>query len=234
MSRVLELLGYQPKTRKGHQLRGPCPIHGSSNPQSDIFAAHLGKQVYDRHHCKSGGDQLKLWQAIQKQPLYWATLKLCRAAQIEPPWLNPNRLSSCKSQPPAHLATAEPATQNAAIRFPFQPRTTACPQTSVQLCIVHMVRAALRYVSNDDSQAVVADLKKIYQAAAAIEAEQALDNFAHAWDDKYPTISRVWRAKWADIVTLFDFPYPIRKAIYTTNAIALSESHHGLRARART
>jgi DNA primase len=99
MSRVLELLAYQPKTRKGHQLRGPCPIHGSSNPHSDVFAAHLGKQVYYCHHCRSGGDQLKLWQAIQKQPLYWATLKLCQATQIEPPWLNPNRLSSCKSRP---------------------------------------------------------------------------------------------------------------------------------------
>lgn len=95
----------------------------------------------------------------------------------------------------------------------------AYPQTSVQLCIVHLVRAALRYVSTQDSQAVVADLKKIYQAATVVEAEQALDAFAQAWDAKYPTIAKVWRAKWADIITLFDYPPPIRKAIYTTNAI---------------
>jgi len=95
----------------------------------------------------------------------------------------------------------------------------AYPQTSVQLCIVHLVRAALRYVSSEDSKQVVRDLKKIYQSVTVIEAEQALDEFAQAWDDKYPTIAKQWRAKWADIVTIFDFPAPIRKAIYTTNAI---------------
>ena len=96
---------------------------------------------------------------------------------------------------------------------------TAYPQTSVQLCIVHLVRAALRYVSDQDSKAVVRDLKKIYQSATVIEAEQALEDFAQAWDEKYPTISKMWRAKWADIITLFDYPPPIRRAIYTTNAI---------------
>jgi len=95
----------------------------------------------------------------------------------------------------------------------------AYPRASVQLCIVHLVRAALRYVSSEDSKQVVRDLKKIYQAATVIEAEQALDEFAQAWDDKYPTIAKQWRAKWTDIVTIFDFPAPIRKAIYTTNAI---------------
>jgi transposase-like protein len=96
---------------------------------------------------------------------------------------------------------------------------TAYPQTSVQLCIVHLVRAALRYVSTEDSKPVARDLKKIYQAATVLEAEQALGEFAQAWDAKYPTIAKQWRSKWADIVTLFDFPAPIRKAIYTTNAI---------------
>jgi transposase-like protein len=95
----------------------------------------------------------------------------------------------------------------------------AYPQTSVQLCIVHLVRAALRYVSTEDSKPVARDLKKIYQAATVIEAEAALDQFAQVWDAKYPTIAKQWRAKWADIVTLFDFPPAIRRAIYTTNAI---------------
>jgi putative transposase len=95
----------------------------------------------------------------------------------------------------------------------------AYPQTQVQLCIVHLVRAALRYVSNEDSTQVIIDLKKIYQAATVEEAEAALEEFAQAWDAKYPTIAKVWRAKWTDIITLFDFPPPIRKAIYTTNAI---------------
>ena len=95
----------------------------------------------------------------------------------------------------------------------------AYPQAKVQLCLVHLVRAALRYVSSEDSQAVVRDLKKIYQAATVLEAEQALDALAQAWDEKYPTIAKMWRAKWTDIITLFDFPPAIRKAIYTTNAI---------------
>jgi len=95
----------------------------------------------------------------------------------------------------------------------------AYPETKVQLCIVHLVRAALRYVSTADSQPVAADLKKIYGAATLVEAEQALENFAQAWDAKYPTITKTWRAKWTDIITLFDFPPPIRRAIYTTNAI---------------
>jgi transposase-like protein len=95
----------------------------------------------------------------------------------------------------------------------------AYPKARVQLCIVHLVRAALRYVSTEDSKSVVGDLKKIYQAATLEEAEQALDEFAQAWDAKYPTIAKQWRGKWTDIITLFDFPPPIRKAIYTTNAI---------------
>jgi transposase-like protein len=95
----------------------------------------------------------------------------------------------------------------------------AYPQAAVQLCIVHLVRAALRYVSTEDSKPVARDLKKVYQAATVEEAEAALDAFAQAWDAKYPTIAKQWRAKWVDIITLFDFPPPIRRAIYTTNAI---------------
>ncbi|HEU0369719.1 MAG TPA: IS256 family transposase [Candidatus Acidoferrum sp.] len=95
----------------------------------------------------------------------------------------------------------------------------AYPQATVQLCLVHLVRAALRYVSTEDSKPVVADLKKIYQAATVVEAEQALDAFAQAWDAKYPTIAKAWRSKWADIITLFDYPPAIRRVIYTTNAI---------------
>jgi transposase-like protein len=92
-------------------------------------------------------------------------------------------------------------------------------RTKVQLCVVHLVRAALRYVVDKDSKAVARDLKKIYNAATLLEAETALEEFAQAWDEKYPTISKTWRARWTDIITLFDFSWPIRKAISTTNAI---------------
>lgn len=95
----------------------------------------------------------------------------------------------------------------------------AYPQAKVQLCLVHLVRAALRYVSAEDSRAVIAGLKQIYQAATVMEAEQALEDFAQAWDARYPTIAKTWRGKWTDIITLFDFPPAIRRAIYTTNAI---------------
>jgi transposase-like protein len=95
----------------------------------------------------------------------------------------------------------------------------AFPQTKVQLCIVHLVRSALRYVTDTDSREVAADLKTIYQSATAEEAEGALESFAAKWDAKYPTIAKSWRAKWGEIVPLFEFPTPIRKAIYTTNAI---------------
>jgi len=95
----------------------------------------------------------------------------------------------------------------------------AYPQTKVQLCIVHLVRAALKYVTTEDSKPLVADLKKIYRAATVLEAEEALEKFAEVWGVKYPTIVKQWRLKWNDIITLFDFPPPIRKAIYTTNAI---------------
>lgn len=96
---------------------------------------------------------------------------------------------------------------------------TVYENTKVQLCVVHLVRSALRYVSDADAKAVARDLKKIYNAATLPEAEAALEQFASTWDEKYPTISKSWRSKWPDIITLFDFPWPIRKAISTTNAI---------------
>jgi transposase-like protein len=89
----------------------------------------------------------------------------------------------------------------------------------VQLCVVHLVRAALRYISDHDSPAVARDLRKIYQAATLIEAEQALEDFTQAWQASYPTLCKMWRAKWPDVLTLFDFPAPICKAISTTDAI---------------
>jgi putative transposase len=95
----------------------------------------------------------------------------------------------------------------------------AFPRTKVQLCIVHLVRAALKYVTDADSREVATDLKTIYQSATVLEAEESLTKFATKWEAKYPTIVKQWRAKWGDIITLFEFPQAIRKAIYTTNAI---------------
>jgi transposase-like protein len=95
----------------------------------------------------------------------------------------------------------------------------AFPRTKVQLCIVHLVRAALKYTTDKDSRPVAADLKAIYQAATVLEAEQMLDQFEAKWGDRYPTVVKQWRLKWSDITAMFEFPAAIRKAIYTTNAI---------------
>lgn len=93
------------------------------------------------------------------------------------------------------------------------------PQTHIQLCIIHMVRNSLKYVSWKDYKAVTSGLKAVYQAPTEEAALMALDVFAGAWDDKYPQISKSWRAHWENLNTLFSYPPDIRKAIYTTNAI---------------
>lgn len=93
------------------------------------------------------------------------------------------------------------------------------PNSKIQLCIVHMVRNSLKYVSWKDYKAVTADLKKIYQSATEVEARQALEQFAETWDAQYPKIAQSWRNHWENLITLFDYPPEIRKAIYTTNAI---------------
>jgi len=96
---------------------------------------------------------------------------------------------------------------------------TTYPQTRIQLCIVHMVRNSMKFVPWKNYKSVAADLKKIYQSATEEEALLALDQFSEIWDEKYPQISRSWRAHWHNLNTLFDYPEDIRKAIYTTNAI---------------
>jgi len=101
------------------------------------------------------------------------------------------------------------------------------PHTAVQLCIVHKVRASLKYVPWKERKAVAADLRRLYAAATLTEAEAALDDFARAWDAKYPAISRSWRADWANLTVFFDYPPEIRKVIYTTNAI--ESLNHSLR-----
>jgi transposase-like protein len=96
---------------------------------------------------------------------------------------------------------------------------TVYPDTHIQLCIVHMVRNSMKFVPWKDYKAIATDLKAIYQSATEDEALQALDQLAERWDDKYPQISKSWRAHWQNLNTLFNYPPDIRKAIYTTNAI---------------
>ena len=93
------------------------------------------------------------------------------------------------------------------------------PKAAVQLCIVHMVRHSLNYVSWKRRPEVAADLKRIYQSATLDEAEQRLGEFEAKWDDEYLPIGQSWRRNWARLTPFFDYPPEIRKVIYTTNAI---------------
>lgn len=93
------------------------------------------------------------------------------------------------------------------------------PKTLTQLCIVHLVRASLRYVTAKDSKAVIAALKAIYQSATLEEAEHELAALENVWGGKYRAVIRLWRGNWDNIIPFFQFPMEIRKVIYTTNAI---------------
>lgn len=93
------------------------------------------------------------------------------------------------------------------------------PHTDIQLCIVHVVRNSLRFVSWKDYKAVTSGLKAIYQASTEENALKSLDIFCDQWNHQYPKIGESWRANWENIRTIFSYPAEIRHAIYTTNAI---------------
>ena len=93
------------------------------------------------------------------------------------------------------------------------------PQAQVQLCIVHLVRASLNYVNWKERKQVAADLKEIYRAATATQAEMELSIFQAKWGAKYQAIGKLWKENWTHVVPFFEFPAEVRKVIYTTNAV---------------
>jgi putative transposase len=93
------------------------------------------------------------------------------------------------------------------------------PQAQVQLCIVHLMRASLNYVTWKDRKQVAAELKPIYRAATAEQAAAELEGFISRWGLKYQAIGKLWREQWARVIPFFAFPPEIRKVIYTTNAV---------------
>jgi putative transposase len=93
------------------------------------------------------------------------------------------------------------------------------PQTQIQLCIVHLVRASLNYVNWKERKQVAGDLKEIYRAATAIQAEMELNAFQAKWGSKYQAVGKLWRENWTHVVAFFEFPAEVRKVIYTTNAV---------------
>ncbi len=96
---------------------------------------------------------------------------------------------------------------------------TVYPDTDVQLCIVHVVRSSLKFVSYKDRKAVAGELKRIYTAATEETALVALEEFCSVWDEKYPMIGKSWKDRWTEIIPFLAYPAEIRKVIYTTNAI---------------
>jgi putative transposase len=92
------------------------------------------------------------------------------------------------------------------------------PKAQVQLCIVHMVRASLKYVTWQDRKKAAGDLKLVYRAATADEAERQLGAFEAKWP-KYPAVARLWRENWERVIPFFAFPEEVRKVVYTTNAV---------------
>lgn len=93
------------------------------------------------------------------------------------------------------------------------------PRAQIQTCIVHQIRHSLSFVPWKDREAVAKDLKNIYNAENVDAASAALEAFCEKWDKKYPAIGSSWRRNWERIIPFLDYPQPIRKMIYTTNAI---------------
>jgi transposase-like protein len=101
------------------------------------------------------------------------------------------------------------------------------PQTTVQTCIVHLIRNSLAFVSWKDRKRILPDIKAIYRAETAEAAAARLDEFEAKWGARYPAIGPTWRRAWEQVVPMFAFPPAIRKMIYTTNAV--ESLHRSLR-----
>ena len=94
------------------------------------------------------------------------------------------------------------------------------PQVTVRTCIVHLLRRSLADASYKERRVLAAALKTIYRAPTRAAAEEALDSFeAGPWGEKYPAIVRSRRSAWEQVAPFFAFSQPIRRAVYTTNAI---------------
>jgi len=93
------------------------------------------------------------------------------------------------------------------------------PQTQVQLCIIHLLRNSLKYVSWKERKEVAADLREVYAATTVELAESALSRVEEKWNPSYPLVARPWRNNWERVIPFFQYPPEIRKVIYTTNAI---------------
>ena len=93
------------------------------------------------------------------------------------------------------------------------------PRATVQLCVVHLVRASLRYASKAHWGPITKALRQVYTAPTLDAAEAAFADFEHAWGGRYPALIRVWRNAWETFTPFLQYPPEIRRIVYTTNAI---------------
>ena len=93
------------------------------------------------------------------------------------------------------------------------------PKLDIQLCIVHLVRSSLKYVSYKYRKELARDLKEIYHAGTLEGAQAALLRLGEKWNEMSPAIYSLWERNWENIITIFTYPAEIRRVIYTTNAI---------------
>jgi len=84
---VLHLLEFQPCSRHGDQLRGPCPVHGSSNPRSRSFSVNLRLGRYHCFGCGSRGNALELCSAVRGISVWASAIELCESLRVEVPWI---------------------------------------------------------------------------------------------------------------------------------------------------
>ncbi|MFD5521058.1 IS256 family transposase [Streptomyces sp. NPDC127066] len=103
---------------------------------------------------------------------------------------------------------------------------TVWPQTVVQTCVVHLIRASLRYASRRDWAEVARDLKPVYTAVNEEEARQRLADFDATWGKRYPSIAGTWQRAWSEFVPFLGLPDAIRQVVYTTNAIESLNAHY--------
>ena len=93
------------------------------------------------------------------------------------------------------------------------------PKTTVQTCLVHLIRSSLRYVPRREREQVARDLKPIYTAADADAAQAELEAFDEKWGTRFPVITQAWLNAWEHVIPFLAFPAEVRRVIYTTNAI---------------
>lgn len=96
---------------------------------------------------------------------------------------------------------------------------TIFPQSRTQICVVHQIRNACKYVVWKDKKEFTKDMKTIYDAPTKQAAEAALKDFASKWESKYSYAIKSWQNNWDELTVFFDFPIEIRRIIYTTNLI---------------